>query len=62
MYTCDFVVRAHLAPSSIMHVTDVFVVSKNKRQNPNHEGNNTLHLQKRQELELQMWKVVSGAL
>ena len=35
---------------------------QNERQKPNHEGNNITHLRKRQELELQIWKVVSGAL
>ena len=35
---------------------------KIKRQNPNHEGNNISHSRKWQELELRIWKVVSGAL
>ena len=35
---------------------------QNKRQKPNHEGNIISHLRKRQELELRIWKVVSGAL
>ena len=40
--------------------------NKNKmqsnRQKPNHEENIILHLRKRQELELRIWKVVSRAL
>ena len=35
---------------------------QNKRQKPNHEGNNKSHLWKRQESELRIWKVVSGVL
>ena len=35
---------------------------QNNRQKPNHEGNIISHLRKRQELELRIWKVVSGAL
>ena len=35
---------------------------QNKQQKPNHEGNIISHLRKRQELELRIWKVVSGAL
>ena len=35
---------------------------KKERQKPNHEGNNISHSQKWQELELRIWKVVSGAL
>ena len=33
-----------------------------QKTKPNHGGNNILHLRKRQELELRIWKVVSGAL
>ena len=35
---------------------------QNKRQKPKHEGNNISHSRKWQELELRIWKVVSGAL
>ena len=35
---------------------------QNKRQKPNHEGNNISHIRKWQELELQIWNVISGAL
>ena len=35
---------------------------QNKRQKPNHKGNNISHLRKSKELELRIWKVVSGAL
>ena len=35
---------------------------KTKDKKLNHGGNNITHLRKRQELELRIWKVVSGAL
>ena len=35
---------------------------QNERQKSNHGGNNITHSQKWQELELQLWKVVCGAL
>src|SRR3954466_2406871 len=33
-----------------------------QKQKPNHEGKIILHLRKRQELELRIWKVASGVL
>ena len=50
----------HMMPWDEMH--DMNKKQNKKKQKPNHEGIIISHLRKRQELELRIWKVVSGAL